>query len=147
MTIIKVGVVSTRSHRCFDREMAKRRIASAFDEALAHFGTRGVNRLTIVMHSTEGVLATTHQEARSRGWDIETLPHTDHAEPPFPANQLSIAGREWGEYGSPFVTAIDGIIEIGRDNVSHPEILEAAKRHKPVFIYELLMLSMSPEAA
>jgi len=147
MTVIKVGVVSTRSHMCFDRLMAKRRIAQAYDEALAHFAPRGVKRLTIVLRSTEGVLATAHQEARKRGWDIETLPHMDHPAPPFSANELSIAGRDWGKHGSSFVSAVDGIIEMGRDNVSHQETLEAAEQHKPVFVYQLLMLSMQPEPA
>ena len=147
MTVIKVGVVSTRSHMSFDRQMANRRIALAYDEALAHFAPRGVKRLTIVLRSTEGVLATAHQEARKRGWDIETLPHMDPPMPSFHTSKLSILGRDWGEHGSPFVTAIDGIIEIGRDDASHQEALEAAEQHKPVFIYQLLMLSMQPEPA
>ena len=147
MTVIKVGVVSTRSHMCFDRELANRRIALAYDDALAHFAPRGVKRLTVVLRSLEGVLAIAHEEAKWRGWEIETFPHDDRPEPPFLASELSIVGRDWGEFSSPFVAAIDGIIEIGKDCASHQETLEAGEREKPVFIHPLLMLSMPPEPA
>ncbi len=147
MKIIKVGVVSTRSHMSFDREIARRRIAQAFDDALAHFAPYDVSRLTIVLRSVEGALATAHEEARSRGWDIEIIPHMECPIPAFHPSKLSILGRDWGESSSPFVTAIDGIIEIGRGQPSHLETLEAAEKHKPVFVYQLLMLSMMPEAA
>ena len=147
MTIIKVGVVSTRLPATFDREMAKRRIALAYDEALAHFTPRGVDRFTIVLGSLEGVLATAHDEARKRGWDIETLPHNNPPVPPFHPSKLSILGRDWGESSSPFVAAIDGIIEIGGPDSTCPETLEAVEQKKPVFVYQLLMLSMQPEVA
>ena len=147
MTYIRIGVVSTRSHVTFDREMAKQRIAQAYDEVFAHFAPRGVERLTIVLRSLEGVLATAHEEAKKRGWVVETVPYDDSPAPPFPANELSIAGRSWGKYGSIFVGDIDGIIQISGVEPTCPETLEAMDREKPVFVYQLLMLSMQPEAA
>ncbi len=147
MSEIKVGVVSTRSPTTFVPEIARRRIAQAFDEALAHFTHRGVDRLTIVLRSLEGVLAIAHEEAKKRGWDIETLPHNDPPIPSFHPSKLSILGRDWGESSSPFVAAIDGIIEIGGPEPTCPETLEAMDQKKPVFVYQLLMLSTPPEPA
>lgn len=147
MSEIKVGVVSTRSPATFVPEIARRRIAQAFDEALAHFTHRGVDRLTIVLRSLEGVLAIAHEEAKKRGWKIETFPHDDPPAPPFPANELSIVGRDWGESSSPFVAVIDGIIEIGGPEPVCSETRQAISREKLVIVYQLLMLSMQPEPA
>lgn len=147
MSEVKIGIVSTRSPMAYNANVAKDRIASALDEALAHFAPRGVKQLTIVIESMRGVLHVAHEEAFERGWKTEVIPHKDHPIPAFHPSMISIVGRDWGESSSSFVAAIDGIIEIGGDRISRLETLEAGEKEKPVFIHPLLMFSLLPEAA
>jgi hypothetical protein len=139
MKLLKIGVVGYCPPTKFDAEEARKMIVDAYDKLEkmypGYFFTVA-SGLTNV-----GVLKIAYNEAKKRGWSTAGIAcQKALSYELFPVDLKIIAGRNWGDESSIFLSFVDAIVRIGSGKQSMAETEEAKKMGLIALEYDLPVL-------
>lgn len=144
MNEVRVGVVGYCPPSRFDEVEAARLVVAAYDAVVEYVAQchPGAS-ITIVSGLTNvGVLKLGYAEAARRGWRTVGITSERALEHPlFEVDEKYIVGKNWGDESETFVASIDALVRIGGGKQSHAEAKIVADSGRPVFAYELPLLS------